>query len=53
MKEERHYLDTPQTEFLNKVMDKIQRIKFTPIGEHSGHGIKTSSRIKKILRDSF
>ena len=53
MKEEKYYLDTPQTEWLKTVLDKIQKIQFVPTGEHSGHDEKISSRIKKILQASF
>ncbi len=40
MKEERHYLDTPQGFFIDKMRDKIDRGVWNLYGEDTSHGLK-------------
>ena len=39
MKEERHYLDTLQTIFIQKMMDKITQGKFSIYGDNTLEGL--------------
>jgi len=39
MKEERHYLDTLQTIFIEKMMDKIREGKFSIYGDNTLEGL--------------
>jgi len=40
MKEERHYLDTPQIRFLQKMIDKIDRKVWNLYSTDTSHGLK-------------
>lgn len=41
MKEERHYLDTLQTIFIEKMMDKIAQGKFSIYGDNTLEGLSS------------
>ena len=41
MKEERHYLDTLQTIFIKKMMDKIAQGKFSIYGDNTLEGLSS------------